>query len=827
MSSNSPQFLSLITCHLSIVPLLHDIRFSLRMLYKNYGITIFAILALAIGIGANTALFSLIHGILLSPLPFPEPDRLMWVTSTRNGQDNSTSGPDYLDLAEQNTVFDELCALQAMCRFNVTGQDTPIAVFGFRVTTNFFDVMTVNDSTAMVYGRKFRPEESQWGKRRIVILSYRLWVSQFDSSPDIVGNKITIDEEPYEVIGVAKPTMGFLEEMAQLYIPFVKEELTRYRDNHFLQMIGRLKSNVPQEQAQAELSIISHRLTQEYPDSNKNYGTKVFPLHEALIRDVRPAFFVLYGAVGFLLLMACVNVANLLLAKSGARAREIAIRNALGAGRFRIVRQILTESIVLAIAGGILGLFFSFWGLDLIQLIAPKWDLTGSGIPGFEEIDLNPTVLVFTLLLSLGAGLLFGMVPAWQTSNPTMNETLKESGRGGGISSSRHRILSCLIVAEIALALTLLMGGGLLIKSFYHLQKSNPGFDPNSVLAVQMELPKTVENQENINRCGFYQNVIKQITSLPGVETAGVINVYPLSPYNISNGFTIEGRPPLPKGEFITAEYRTVSRDYFRTLKIPLLSGRFFEERDNGSGGNVMIVDAELVRRYFSAENPIGQRIQQGGRTFEIVGVVGSTKDRSLKTESFSPMLYEPIDQHCWHMMTVVLRTQSNPVSLANAVRQEIRSINPNQPIFRIHTMNQAFADSISVPRFCAILLCSMAGVALLLAMIGIYGVMSFSVNERSHEIGIRIALGAQMTNILSLILKKGMILTFAGVMIGLLGSFALSRVMVSMLYNISATDPFIFVGVSIILTAVAFIACYFPACKAAKVDPIVTLRCE
>ncbi len=812
------------TRYFSLATVFQDIRFGLRMLLKNPSVTFFAMLALAVGIGANTALFSLIYNVLLSPLPFPDPEKMMWVQTTwRTGGQGSSSGPDYLDWVEQNTVFEELCAMRMGIKLNLTGMGEPKALKGIQTTTNFYK--TVGDKP--ILGRPFLPEEEEAGKERVVILSHRIWQNLFDSDPNIVGKQITLSESPWTVIGVAPPTMGFIEELAQIYIPFTRESLTGSRGSHYLSVMGRLKEGVNTQQAQAEMDTIASRLSEKYIDSNKNKGVIIEPLHEILIREIRTAFLILYGAVGFLLLIACVNVANLLLAKAGSRSKEIAIRTALGAGRFRIFRQVLTESVVLSIVGGCLGLMLALWGLDFFQYIAPRGVETGgTSIPGFEEISIDATVLGFTLLLATLTGILFGVVPAWQISKTKINEMLKESGRGTSVGSSRHHILSGLVVSEIALALILLMGAGLLIKSFYKLQSIKPGFNPDRILAVSMERSHTRENEDYKKRVEFFKKVVERVSVLPGVESCSAINIHPLTPNNSNDSFIIEGRP-LPPGEFIAAEHRNITPDYFQTMKIPLIKGRYFTSGDNDKNKQVVIVSEEFVRRFLPNEEPLGMRIHHGDRLKEIVGVVGDVKMRSINADGFSPFMYFPIDQDCWNEMTVLARVQGDPSNLASAVREVIWNIDPNQPILWMQTMNQIVGASISVQRFCMILLSGMAVIALLLAVIGIYSVMAFSVQERVHEIGIRMALGAQVVDILKMVIQKGFLLTLLGLGIGLAGSYFVTRLMTGMLYQISATDPLTFLLVPIVLMTVALLACYLPARKAAKTDPMITLRCE
>ncbi|MCA9412719.1 MAG: ABC transporter permease [Candidatus Omnitrophica bacterium] len=808
-----------------MINLLQDIRFGIRMLWKNPGVTLCALLALGIGIGANTALFSLVHGVLLSPLPFPEPDRLMLVQSTyKDSEGGSASGTDLLEWQEQNTVFEKICALDASQRFSLAGDGEPIALTAFRVTTNFFETLT--DSP--LHGRGFLPEEAGSGKDKVTVLSHRLWESRFNSDPNIVGEQIILDEHPYTVVGVAKPTMGFLEDMAQLYVPFTTEGLDSGRGNHFLVCIGRLKDGISPDQAEAEMKTIAARQAQEYPDTNKNRSAVVDPLHEILIREVKWAFLVLYGAVGFLLLIACANVANLLLAKSNARAKELAIRSALGAGSFRIFRQILTESVVLGVLGGALGLAFASFGLDLLQMMTPKLgSVGGASLPGLEELSLNPTILGFTFALSIATGLVFGLAPAWQASRVNINETLKESGRGSSGTAARHRVLGVLVVSEVALALVLLIGAGILIKSFYLLQNDDPGFDPRGVLAVELELPQTQQNQDSANRVAFFRDVVREFSHLPGVESAGAISIHPLSSNNTSHGFTIEGRPPLPEGEFYGAQYRQVTSDYFRTMGIPLVKGRFFTEQDDSNSSNVIIVNQELVRRHFTDEDPIGQKLHLHGKLMEVVGVVGNVESRAINEDKIRPYFYVPIGQECWTMMTLLFKTNSDPMKLAEAARGAVWEVNPNQPILRIQTMDQVVADSVSVQRFCMRIMVIMALVALVLAAIGIYGVVAYSVSERTHEIGIRMALGAQTTDVIRMMLKKGLWFTGIGVAIGLALAFFGAKLMTVMVYEMNALDPAAFIVVPLVLLFVSTLACYLPARRAARVDPMTALRYE
>jgi putative ABC transport system permease protein len=806
--------------------LLQDIRFGIRMLFKNTYVTIFAILALSIGIGANTALFSLVYGVLFSPLPFNEPENLLWIQThwKATGGQGSCSGPDFNDWKEHNTSFENLCAINPGTKYSLTGVDTPIGLEGFRCTVNFLETL----KETPLLGRGFRPEDAQEGNHRVVILSHRIWSNVFDADPDIIDKIITIDEEPYTVIGVMRPIMGFIEEMAQIYTPITEESLLNGRGSHYLGVMGRLKPGITIENAQAELNVIAAQLEQQYIESNKNKGVIVHPLHETLVEEIRPVFLILYGAVGFLLLIACVNVANLLLAKSNSRSREIAIRCALGAGRIRIFRQVLTESVILSLVSGALGLLLGFWSLNGLQLISPRLLNTagGSSIPGMDEIRLDLTVLLFTIGISMITGLLFGIFPAWHASKSKINEALKEGGRGTSSGASHHRILNVLVVSQVALALILLVGSGLLINSFYRLHNTNPGFESKNLLAIHMERTRSGSKGDDNNVVAFFNDMIDRYKAIPGVQTAAAINIHPLTPHNSNNGFTVENRPMEP-GEYYSAENRVITPDYFQTIKIPLIQGRYFDVQDNDDSKKVIIVNQEFTKRIFPNEDALGKRIHLNGNLVEIVGIVGNIKFRSLSAENYKPFMYRPIEQVPRREMTFVIRTENDPNQLANVARQEIWNIDPNQPILWIKTMDRIVGDSISIERFSMILLTVIAVIALLLAVIGIYGVMLYSVNERTNEIGVRMALGAQVSDILTLIVCKGITLTIFGVIIGLAGSIYLMKFLSSMLYEISSVDITTFAATSLLLILVAFLACFIPARKAAQVDPMITLRCE
>ena len=799
-----------------------DIRYGVRMLTKRPGFTVTAALVLALGIGANTALFSVVHSVLLSPLPFKDAEQLVLVQTLwrSSGGRGSVSGPDYIDWAERNSVMEGLSAFD-ICRLNLTGAGEPLALQGFRSTTNFFDVLRPNN---MALGRSFRPDESQAGNHYVTVLSHNLWRDRFDSDPNIIGETITLDGAPYTVVGVAAPMMGFIEEMVRIYVPLQREELIKgHRGSHYLNAIGRIKPDVSFAQAQAQMDQVAMQVERENPNTNVNKGVRIEPLHEMLVDSVRTAFLILYGAVTVLLLVACVNVSNLLVAKASARSREIAIRQALGAGRMRLMRQLLTESILLGIIGGIFGLVLAFWSLDMLQLIAPRIQQTGGGgIPGFEEIRVNLPVLGFTIGLSLIAGLLFGMVPALQGSRHGLSNTLKETGQSVARGRTRHRTLGTLVVAQIALAMILLTGAGLLIKSFIKLQRSNPGFNADRLLALHVVRPDTSENSDQRIRVDYFNRVIEKLAAMSGVEAAGAIDMHPMNPSNSNSTFSIVGKESSP-----SAEQRMVSCDYFHCLGIPLMQGRTFTPQDNDQAQRVVVVNRELVRRYLPDRDPIGQVINFWGSERTIVGVVGDVKIRTLRSDEYSAFVYMPIAQQCRHNMTFFIRTISEPIQWASAARKVLWDIDPSQPILYVETMDQLVLNSISVERFCAILLTVMAGVALIMALVGLYGVMAFAVTERRNEIGIRMALGAQDKDILRLVIKKAFILTIIGLVIGLACTLAVCRLMTSLLYSVSVYDPATFVLIPVLLVTVAMLACYFPARKAAQLDPLETLRYE
>ena len=795
--------------------LINDIKYAFRMLAKRPGFTFIAALVLALGIGANTALFSVIHGVLLSPGLFDEPERMMLVQTEYQGKHLWVlTGPDYLDFVERNTVFEGLSILR-QTPLSLTGVGEPVALKGLNVTTNYFDVF----GTSMLYGRAFHPREGEAGNDQVAVLSHGLWRDRFESDPAIVNRSITLDGRPYTVVGVAEPTLGFVEDAVHLYVPMQTLPLRQlHRDAHHFLVLGRLKRGVTHEQARAQMDLIAAQLASEHPDTNKDRGVRLTPVGEALVSGFRVAFVILYGAVTVLLLITCVNVSSLLVAKATARHQEIAIRCALGAGRLRIVQQLLTESVLLGLLGGAFGLLFAFCGLYLLRVITPR--IGEIEIPGFAEIGVNLPILGFALLVSLGASLLFGAAPAWQGSRQGLGLTLNATRLSASHTRSRHRTLGTLVVAQVALALMLLTGAGLLIKSFARLQKIHPGFAKEHLLALSIERPKTPENTP-LNAAAFFNRATERLSALPGVVSSGAISSRPLSS-GVNYGITIRGKEETEGG----AQFRTITHDYFHCLKIPLLQGRFFTE-PNPRMGKEVIVNREFVRRYLSDRAPLGQVVNVGGADRTIVGIVENIKPWKLQNEQRIPYVYVPISQYGGHAMTLFLRTEGDPVQWANAARQAIWDIDPDQPILFVETMNQLVQSTISVERFCMILLTFMAGIALIMALVGLYGVMTFAVNERRNEIGIRLALGAQDRQILGLVLKRALILTVIGLGLGLVGALAVCRLMAGMLYGTSSHDITTFLLVPLILFGVATLACYLPARKATRLDPVEVLRYE
>jgi len=807
--------------------LLQDLRFSLRMLLKKPGFTLVVVLALALGIGANTAIFSVVNTILLRPLPYKNSDRLIWLRETNPSADikeETLSPPNYLDWKTQSQSFEDMGAFASTRVTLTSGSGEPERINASYVADGFFSVL---GAEAQI-GRTFTPEEDKPGNARVIILSNGLFERRFGSDPNLIGNAITINGNPYTVVGVMPK--GFISPKPddrrppEAYAPLAADYNQEDRRGDYLNVIARLKPDATVEQARAEMATITERLEQQYPDTNTGWSAIVMPLHERFVGDIRPALMVLLGAVCFLLLIACANVANLLLARSTARQKEIAIRTALGARRGRIVQQLLTESVMLSLTGGALGLLFAFWGVGILTSLSP------GSIPRLSEIGVDSRVLAFTLGVSLLTGIIFGLLPALQASNPNLNETLKEGGRSSAEGTRGGRLRSVLAATEVALALVLLIGAGLMARSFLRLQDVNPGFNAERVLTVGLFLPGT-KYKEGPQVVSFYKELLSKTESLPGVVSAGAIDTLPLDVGGNVLGFSIEGRPPQqPGGDTPDAEHRVVSADYFRVMGIPLLRGRLFEEQDGPNAPQSIVINETMAQRYFPAEDPIGKRINLGDPQstpwLTIVGIVRDTRHEALSAEPYSQM-YAVHAQAPRRSLALVVRTSGDPMSLVSAIRSRIADMDGDLPLSNMRTMDQILSESIQRPRFNMLLITIFAVVAMVLASVGIYGVISYSVSQRTHEIGVRIALGARPRDIFKMVVGQGLKLAITGVGAGLVAAFALTRVMVSLLYGVQATDPLTFAAISAVLTGIVIMASYIPARRATKVDPMISLRYE
>jgi predicted permease len=806
-----------------------DLRYGLRVLLKNPGFTAVAVIALALGIGANSAIFSVVNTVLLRPLPYKDPDRLVmvWEENAKAGYPRDTpAAANYIDWRDQNQVFEGMAAI-ADQSFNLTGAGEPERIEGRRVSASLFPLLGVEPHL----GRALLPEEDQPGGNRVVVLSHGLWQRRFGSDAKIIGQPLTLNGESYEVVGVMPPHFQFPTREDELWVPiaFTPQQAAN-RGNHYLQVVARTKPGVTLEQAQAEMSTIAARLRQQYPEQNTDLGATVTPLHEHVVGDIRPALLVLLGAVGFVLLVACANVANLLLARAAARQKEIAVRIALGASRLRLVRQFLTESVLLAVLGGVVGLLLSVWGVSLLKTFIPE------NISQARAITIDARVLGFTVLVSLLTGLIFGLAPAVQASNFNLNETLKEGGRDSAAGSRGNRIRALLVVAEVAVSLVLLIGAGLLINSFLRLRSVDPGFRADNLLTMSIVLPQQ-KYPDAARRAAFYTELVSRIEALPGVKSAAVTNWIPLVFQGDSIGFSIEGRPdPAPgQGRRPTVVTRVVHPHYFRTMGIQLLRGREFGEQDGAESPAVAVVSETMARRHWPGEDPTGKRITPGPATstdpddwVTIIGVAQDVRQFELGADP-KPQMYVPYAQG-WSSFAprhLVVSTAVEPLSLAATVRQTVWEIDKDQPVSDIRTMEEVLSESLARQRFSMLLLGIFAAVALALAAVGIYGVMSYSVAQRTHEIGIRMALGAQRGDVLKLAVGQGLKLVLIGVALGLAAAFVLTRVMASLLFGVSATDPATLVTISLVLIGVAVLASYIPARRATKVDPMVALRYE
>jgi putative ABC transport system permease protein len=799
------------------------------MLLKKPGFTLIAILALALGIGANTAIFSVVNGVLLRPLPYEDPDRLVRLGEwSQQVPGMSIAYPNLLDWREQNHVFTAIAATR-FNSYNLTGVDEPERLLGREVSANFFEVLGVKPAL----GRTFLPEEDHANSNRVCVLSHGLWQRRFGADPQILGKSLTLNNESYTVVGVMAQGYRFGTQ-TDVFVPIGLKEATEMissRDNHpGIYAYARLKPGVTFTQAETEMKEIASRLAAAYPKTNAGNSITMIPLREYFVGDIRPALLVLLGAVGFVLLIACANVANLLLARATSRMREIAIRTALGARRMRIIRQLLTESVLLSILGGTAGVLLALWGIDVLRTASID------AIPTTAEIKLDTNVLFFTLGVSVLTGLICGLAPALQTSKPDLNESLKEGGRTGTAGAARHRIRNLLVISEVALSLVLLIGSGLLIKSFLRLRQTETGFTTENLLTMQLSY--TAGQDEGRRIANFLNQVEQRIKSLPGVESVAISDGVPFLGAS-ETGFAIEGRPPAEPGKRpMTVVYFTTP-DYLQAMGIRLVRGRFFTQQDTQNSPLVAVIDEDFARQQFPDEDPIGKYLE-GSREqniphIEIVGIVSHVKNYGLDTAGpVQAELYYALNQipdkflpQVASSVSLLVRTRTEASVMTAAIRREVQAIDPHQPIYNVNTMEQVLADSLASQRLSMLLLSIFAGVAMTLAAVGIYGVLSYTVVQRTHEIGIRVALGARVTDVFKLVVGQAMMLVLIGIGLGLLGAFLLTRVMTSLLYGVSATDPLTFGGVSLLLAVIALIACLIPARRATRVDPMVALRYE
>lgn len=806
-----------------------ELRYGIRSLLKHPGFTAIAVITLTLGIGANTAMFSVINAVLLRPLPYQDPNSLVtiWEESPQRGMyQMPVSLANLRDWVDQNHVFEQISAY-TFTNLNLTGAGEPTRLLTIRSSANLFPLV----GAAPLLGRAFLPEEDKDGGNRVVILGHALWQSRFGSDPTIVGNSLTLNSQSYTVVGVMSSDFQFpvgfgylgkvLNEPVDLYVPIAATSRELTRGNYSFFAIGRLKPGVTIDQARAEMTTIEGRLEQQYPEGNTGIGISLIPTQEQTVKEIRPALLVLLGAVALLLLIACANIANLLLARAASRQKEIAIRTALGASRLRVFRLLLTESLILSLAGGFLGLLLAFWGTAALMALAPD------NIPRLNEVGVDARVFGFTLAVSLVSGILFGLIPAHHASKPDLNEALKEGSRGSMGSAAGKRTRSVLVAVEVALSLVLLIGAGLMIKSFLRLQQMNLGFDPDNILAVNLTLSRS-KYPEDRQQAAFFQEAIERLQALTGVKSAGATTGLPLTLSVSGSDFRIEGRPEPEAGKEMIINTRSVSPGYFRTLGIALIKGRDFSDRDKSDAPKAAIINNDLARTYFSNEDPIGKRItfDDGQSWISIVGIIGDVKQLGLDS-SAKPEVYFPYLQVAAPSMSLVVRSASNPLSLAAAVKSQIQMIDKDLPIDDAKTMQQLLAESTSGRRFNMLLLTVFAGVALVLAIVGIYGVMSYTVTQRTHEIGIRVAVGAQPRDVFRMVIGQGMMLAMIGIAFGLVGAFGLTRLMTTMLFGVEPTDPATFVSIAVLLTGVGLVACYLPARRATKVDPLLALRYE
>ncbi len=804
--------------------LLEDLRFAVRTLFKSPGFTLVALATLALGIGANTAIFSVVDGVLLRPLPYGEPDRLVAIFQTLPRQGVARTGVSYLnysDWAGRARSFEELGAIR-MHDYTLTGQGEPELVAAATVTSNVFSMLRARP----LLGRTLTKADDAAGAPPVTVIGERLWRERFAGDREIVGKTISLDKQLSTVVGVLPAAFKTPPSYppAQLWLPLTHDpvfgDLRQRRAGHYLTIVGRLPKGVPIARAQAELSAVAGVLARQYPKENEGWGVQVMPLAESLVGGVRTALSVLLGAVLLVFLIACANIANLLLVRAGARAREVAIRTALGAGRGRLIRQFLSECLVLGLAGGALGVGLAFAGMRGLRAWLP------ADLPRVDEIGIDGRVLLFSLFASLSAAVLFGLAPAWHASGTNLSDSLREGSSGAGESGGKRRLRNLLVVAETALSFILLIGAGLLARSFLRLERVELGFDPTRLLTAGLSLPRTQYSKPD-QWIGFYRQLLERLKTQPEVEGAAAALPLPLSGGGLNFNFRIEGRSEESAGSDLSANYTAVTSDYFRVLRVALLRGRLISESDAAASAKVCLVSSTFARRFFPGEDAVGRRLVFGFTDSvprEIVGVVGDVQRDGIGPPS-RPEMYVPFVQDPWWASYIAVRTAGDPGRLASVVRREIRALDPTLPVADIQPMTQIVEQSVAQPRLRTTLLALFGATALLLAILGIYGVISYNVGRRTREVGIRVALGAQRADVLRLILRQGLGLTAAGLAAGLAGAVILTRHLASLLFGIRPIDPPTYLAVAIVLLAAGLLACWIPARRATRVDPVLALR--
>ncbi|HKH49586.1 MAG TPA: ABC transporter permease [Thermoanaerobaculia bacterium] len=807
-----------------------DVRYGARVLAKNKGFTAVAVLTLALGIGANTAIFSVVHELLLRPLPYAGAERLglLWEITPEGRHQNSSSPANYRNWQTQSTTFESMAAFTDR-RISLTGGGgEPEELIVQYATPELLRVLRVEPA----FGRFFTSEDAVEGAGKVVVLSHGLWKRRFGGDPHMIGKPITLSGAPTTVIGILPPGFQWYIRQsattggrpAEVWMPLALPAEGPRTRGRYLSVVARLKPGAAFEQAGAQMRTIAARNEIESPEYNKGFGGEIVPLREQLVGNVRPALLILLGAVALVLLIACANVANLLLSRAAAREKEIALRTAIGARRARVVRQLLTESLLLAVLGSLLGLLFAWWGLKALVAISP------ADLVNLEGVGLNLPVLAVTLAVSLTTGILFGLVPALEATRLNLNDALKEGGKGTGQSARSQRLRSALVITEIALALVLLAGAGLLVKSFVGLQRVNTGFNPENVLTMVLRLPGA-KYKEETQLTAFFNQTMERLRTLPGVRNVGMVNYLPFyGGLGSATDFIVEGRPAPPPGLAPTTDVRVTDGGYFAAMGIPLLRGRSFTGVENREARHVILINDALAQKYFPGENPLGKRIavNMSDEPFpsEIIGIVADVKHESLVTDA-PPTVFMPFPDLPYPFMTLVLRTAGDPADLVPSVRSAIRAIDPEQPIADVRTMRRVMSEFNGRARFNTILLGLFAALATILAAVGIFGVMSYSVTLRTREIGLRMALGAQPGQVLKLILKQGLLLTLIGIAVGLAGALALTRVLSGLLFGVGSNDPVTFATIVVLLTVVSWIACYIPARRATRVDPLLALSAE